>query len=103
MTSVREQVSPKCPLNTPATCSCMSCWITRTKGVGIHVEPIVKLAPCIFAEYLNQNADMFQRTATRLKRKLWWQNVKLWIILIIIILVILAVIISEWRVRNISL
>ncbi len=51
---------------------------------------------CLCAEYLNQNADMFQRTATRLKRKLWWQNVKLWIILIVIILVILAVIISEY-------
>ena len=38
---------------------------------------------------------MFQRTATRLKRKLWWQNIKLWIILIVIILVILAVIISK--------
>ncbi len=49
----------------------------------------------MFAEYLNQNADMFQRTATRLRRKLWWQNVKLWIILIVILLVILAVIISE--------
>lgn len=43
---------------------------------------------------------MFQRTATRLKRKLWWQNVKLWIILIAIILVILAVIISELGVNN---
>ena len=38
---------------------------------------------------------MFQRTATRLKRKLWWQNIKLWIILIVIILVVLAVIISK--------
>lgn len=27
-------------------------------------------------EYLNQNAAVFERTATRLKRKLWWQNVK---------------------------
>lgn len=51
----------------------------------------------LYLEYLNQNADMFQRTATRLKRKLWWQNVKLWIILIVIILVILAVIISEYN------
>ena len=48
-----------------------------------------------FTDYLNQNADMFQRTATRLKRKLWWQNVKLWIILIVIILVIIIVVISE--------
>ena len=50
----------------------------------------------LLTDYLNQNADMFQRTATRLKRKLWWQNVKLWIILIVIILVIVIVIISKW-------
>ncbi len=54
----------------------------------------------LYIEYLNQNADMFQRTATRLKRKLWWQNVKLWIILIVIILVILIVIISKFGDRG---
>ena len=44
-------------------------------------------------ENLNARAGEFQTVSTRLKRKLWWQNVKLWIILIIIVLVILAVII----------
>ena len=44
-------------------------------------------------EQLNSRAGEFQTVSTRLKRKLWWQNVKLWIILIIIIIVILAVII----------
>ena len=45
------------------------------------------------AEQLSHGAKDFSTSAVRLKRKLWWQNVKLWIILIIIILVILAVII----------
>eukprot|EP00731_Ephydatia_muelleri_P014425 Em0008g145a len=44
------------------------------------------------AENLSHDANNFQRSAVRLKRKLWWQNVKLWIILIIVILVILGVI-----------
>ena len=44
-------------------------------------------------ENLNSRAGEFQTVSTRLKRKLWWQNIKLWIILIFIILVILAVII----------
>ena len=44
-------------------------------------------------EHLNARAGEFQTVGTRLRRKLWWQNVKLWIILIIIIVVILAVII----------
>jgi len=44
-------------------------------------------------EQLNSRAGEFQTVSTRLKRKLWWQNIKLWIILIIIIVVILAVII----------
>ena len=61
----------------------------------LYLSPSSQHTHTMFAEYLNQNADMFQRTATRLRRKLWWQNVKLWIILIVILLVILAVIISE--------
>eukprot|EP00731_Ephydatia_muelleri_P014427 Em0008g147a len=45
------------------------------------------------AAQLSHGAKDFSSSAVRLKRKLWWQNIKLWIILIIIILVILAVII----------
>jgi hypothetical protein len=51
---------------------------------------------CItWTELMKESASMFQSQATRLKRKLWWQNVKLWIILIVIILIILAIIVSE--------
>ena len=45
-------------------------------------------------EDLNARANEFRLSSTRLKRKLWWQNIKLWIILIVIILVILGVIIA---------
>ena len=44
---------------------------------------------------MKESASMFQSQATRLKRKLWWQNVKLWLILITIILIILIIIVSE--------
>ena len=44
---------------------------------------------------MKESASMFQSQATRLKRKLWWQNVKLWLILITIILIILVIIVSE--------
>ena len=46
------------------------------------------------AEYLEQNSHTFERTATRLKRKLWWQNVKLWLMLICIIVAIVTVILA---------
>ena len=70
----------------------LTCWCCLT--CTWHVWLV--LCSLWFTDYLNQNADMFQRTATRLKRKLWWQNVKLWIILIVIILVIIIVVIGEW-------
>jgi heme/copper-type cytochrome/quinol oxidase subunit 2 len=44
-------------------------------------------------ELMKESASMFQSQATRLKRKLWWQNVKLWLILITIILIILVIIV----------
>ena len=39
-------------------------------------SPLSLPSSLLITEYLNQNADMFQRQAVRLKRKLWWQNVK---------------------------
>ena len=58
--------------------------------VLIHLH----VSTCVLAELMKESASMFQTSATRLKRKLWWQNVKLWIILIIIFLVIVAVIVG---------
>lgn len=44
------------------------------------------------SEYLKLNSTEFQRTATKLKRKMLWKSVKLWVVLIVILLIILAVI-----------
>ncbi|XP_020916926.1 vesicle-associated membrane protein 3 [Exaiptasia diaphana] len=45
------------------------------------------------ADALTAGASQFETNAARLKRKMWWQNCKMWIILIIVILVIIAVIV----------
>ncbi|KAL5491955.1 hypothetical protein EMCRGX_G017335 [Ephydatia muelleri] len=45
------------------------------------------------AEILSHDANNFQRSAVKVRNKLWWQNKKLWIILIsIIVLIILLVV-----------
>ncbi|KAI6652663.1 vesicle-associated membrane protein 2-like [Oopsacas minuta] len=46
------------------------------------------------ADQLEYGSRQFVYGATRLKRKMWWQNIKMWIILIIIIAVILIIIIA---------
>ena len=46
------------------------------------------------ADRLWQNADMLQRTASRLGRKLCWQDSKLWLILISILVVIVIAIVT---------
>uniref|UniRef100_A0A8C4Q0D5 Vesicle-associated membrane protein 3 (cellubrevin) n=1 Tax=Eptatretus burgeri TaxID=7764 RepID=A0A8C4Q0D5_EPTBU len=48
------------------------------------------------AEALQVGAATFETTATRLRRKLWWKNCKMWAILISVIL-ILIVIIVVWQ------
>ncbi|KAL5491956.1 hypothetical protein EMCRGX_G017336 [Ephydatia muelleri] len=44
------------------------------------------------ADKLMHDSGRFHSGARRLKSKLWWQNTKLWIILIIIVLVILLIV-----------
>ena len=41
---------------------------------------------------LRDNADQFKKGAGKLKKTMWWRNVKLWIILILVVVVIIAVI-----------
>ncbi|KAM3599628.1 uncharacterized protein V6R79_008818 [Siganus canaliculatus] len=42
---------------------------------------------------LQASADSFQRTSTRVARKYWWKNIKMWIIIGIIVLIVLILII----------
>eukprot|EP00794_Sanderia_malayensis_P015335 gene15335-16912_t len=51
------------------------------------------------AENLEAGAAQFEANATKLKRKMWWQNCKMWIILIVVILIIIAVIVI-WAVAD---
>lgn len=37
---------------------------------------------------LEVGASAFEKTAHQIKRKMWWKNVKMWIILIVVLIVI---------------
>ena len=45
-------------------------------------------------EELQQQAGVFKKSAHELKNKMWWKNVKLWIIIIVIVLVIIGIIVG---------
>lgn len=45
------------------------------------------------ADALQAGAQQFEMSATRLKRKYWWQNLKMWLILVGVVLVIVIIII----------
>lgn len=44
------------------------------------------------AEDLQVGANQFEKRAVRIRRKMWWKNVKMWIILIVVLLVLAGVI-----------
>eukprot|EP00117_Sycon_ciliatum_P029002 scpid97512/ scgid23196/ Vesicle-associated membrane protein 3; Cellubrevin; Synaptobrevin-3 &gt; Vesicle-associated membrane protein 3; Cellubrevin; Synaptobrevin-3 len=44
------------------------------------------------AEELQVGANQFERQAKKIKNKMWWKNVKMWIILIVVLLVLGGVI-----------
>ncbi|KAK2183461.1 hypothetical protein NP493_312g08000 [Ridgeia piscesae] len=45
------------------------------------------------ADALQAGASQFEASAGKLKRKFWWKNCKMWIILIIVILIIITIIV----------
>ena len=44
------------------------------------------------SETLQMGASQFQLQATQIKRKMWWQNFKMWIIMAIVFIVIILII-----------
>jgi vesicle-associated membrane protein 4 len=46
------------------------------------------------AEELQQQAGVFKKSAHELKNKMWWKNMKMWLIIAFIVLVILGIIIG---------
>ena len=66
-------------------CSLGDRWVYVRRCVYVHMYTCVceHVPVCVHTDVshccvdlLNQNAGYFQKTATNLKRKLWWQNVK---------------------------
>jgi vesicle-associated membrane protein 7 len=45
-------------------------------------------------EILDQHAFKFKRGATQLKRKMWWRNVKWWIILLLVLALVIYIILA---------
>ena len=70
-------------------------YLQGCKLVSIHSSVVAIASSFCETELLKETASEFKHGARRIHLKFWWQNVKLWIILITIILVILAIIISE--------
>ena len=54
---------------------------------GERIELLVQRS-----EEMEQNAFKFGRNATSLRRRMWWKNVKLWLILFLFLIVIIYVI-----------
>lgn len=55
------------------------------------------------ADALQQGATQFEQHAGKLKRKYWWKNLKMMIIIGIICVVILIIIIGKWnRLSNLA-
>jgi len=45
------------------------------------------------ADALQAGASQFEASAGKLKRKYWWKNCKMWIILIVIVIIIIIIIV----------
>lgn len=73
--------------------------VTEVKGIMTeNIEKVLQRGEHLDilqerSSLLENSASVFKVQSTRLQRKMWWQNVKLWILLLVIILVILTAII----------
>lgn len=69
--------------------------LVMQENVDLALKNCVKLESIErSAEDLQQQAGIFKRNANELKKKMWWKNVKLWLIIGTIIIIILAIIIG---------
>lgn len=69
--------------------------LTMQENVDRALQNCVKLESIEKqAEELQASAGVFKKNANELKNKLWWKNMKMWLILITIVLIILAIIIG---------
>ena len=45
------------------------------------------------ADDLQEGASQFQQQAVKLKRKYWWENIKMWLIIGVILLVVIVIVV----------
>ena len=68
---------------------------TMHENISCSLNNIVKLESIeLKTEELEQNSGIFKNNTIKLKNKLWWKNMQIWILIISIIVVILIIIIS---------
>mmetsp|Transcript_35693 Transcript_35693/g.33835 ORF Transcript_35693/g.33835 Transcript_35693/m.33835 type:complete len:233 (+) Transcript_35693:95-793(+) len=69
--------------------------LVMQENVDLALQNCVKLETIErAAEELQQQAGVFKRNANELKKKMWWKNIKMWIIIGVICAIILAIIIG---------
>jgi hypothetical protein len=69
--------------------------LTMQENVDAALRNCVKLESIEqAAEELQQQAGVFKKNAHELKNKMWWKNIKMWLIIGLIVLVILGIIIG---------
>jgi len=69
--------------------------LVMQENVDIALQNCVKLESIErAAEELQQQAGVFKRNANELKKKMWWKNMKLKLIIAFVILVIIAIIVA---------
>lgn len=69
--------------------------LTMQENVDLALQNCVKLEHIErAAEELSVQAGVFKKNAHELKNKMWWKNIKMWLIIGLIVLIILAIIIG---------
>lgn len=69
--------------------------LTMQENIDVALQNCVKLESIeAQAEELQQQAGVFKKSANELKNKMWWKNMKMWLIIGFIVLVILGIIIG---------
>ena len=69
--------------------------MTMQENVSMALSNCVKLETIEEqTNELQQQAGVFKKNANELKNKMWWKNMKMWLIIIFIVCIILAIIIG---------
>jgi len=69
--------------------------LTMQENIEVALQNCVKLESIeAQAEELQQQAGVFKKSAAELKNKMWWKNMKMWLIIGFIILAVIGIIIG---------